>query len=244
MALKPVRTELFRFVSLRSTQLIDPTKKYIFFVHHPAPDASHFLAGLNEEDLEVASKELRAKVSSFQPIRSKRILESKYTELYRFSLWLSRHKKQLSATRLEAKAKQLNPLARKEILFIWDQLFYQLLEKPNPTLRQACTNLLVANHFISIIKDEDILDLAQEYYEGNQRVTAEEEYTRRFIRRLANAKIIVPREFSKSREDGSANDNLHQPSKPQAGPSPERRSGEILELGNTNAVSLYNYREF
>ncbi len=246
MAIKPVRTELFRFVSQRPVQLIDQEKKSLVFVSHPNPSASQFLKDLDEENISIARNQIQANAKKFKALTTARALPGQYEALQKFSLWLSRNKRQLSASRLVDHASHITPLNEADELYLWDQLFYQLVMKKNPTLRQACSNLLIANHFIRITKDQTVEDLARAFYEGNPNLISSDDYKRKFVKRLANAKILVPKVFSVTKSPWKKeelqkpvpNDNqLH-----KLPVSELNHSRELLTLGNKNARSRARYQ--
>ena len=49
METKPIKTDLFRFVTLRSPQSISHGKRDVGFIEHPNPEASHFIGTLAAE---------------------------------------------------------------------------------------------------------------------------------------------------------------------------------------------------
>ena len=149
----------------------------------------------------------------------------------------------MSAEDLMKHTVPLNALSVNDEIFVWDQLFFQLLKKNNPTLRQACNNLLIANHFIKTIKNESLESLARDFYEANKNVITKEQYKSKFIKRLANAKIVVPKVFT-TNKDATTNEDLERPN-PDLRPSPplEHTRLDYLSIGNKNAKAIDNHRK-
>ncbi len=247
MAIKPVKTELFRFVSQRPVQLIDQEKKDLVFVRHPNPDKSHFLKGIDQEKIALARKQVREKSKSITALSTTRAMPEQYNNLLKFSLWLSRNKRQLPAQRLVDYSAEFSALSDKDELFIWDQFFYQLINKSNATLRQACSNLLIANHFLKSVNDMPLEKMAKAFYEGNPKLATNEDFKKKIIKRLANAKILVPKVFSVNKNI-EGKEEMQRPVPPDKVLNENRFndkviSSDYLVLGNKNARSLTRYRD-
>ena len=61
----PIKTDLFRFMTVRTAQLIDESKKSKFFAFHPNPKASFFLKGTENLPLQKAREKVSAAIPDF-----------------------------------------------------------------------------------------------------------------------------------------------------------------------------------
>ena len=226
-----VKSDLFRFISLRNTQLIDPIKKDLIAVEHPDPSKSHFIKNLENKSLEEARELLQERTKTFNRIIRPKDLHLSYPKIYRFSHWLLKNKKQLKVKRLKEEADKLNALPISEQTKIWDHLFNQLLVGRNPSLRQTCSSLLIANHFIQISSKPDILDYAKLFYESHPKINSDEDYESRLLKRLANSKVLIPVYFSNQKQDRSSQKPQKQSEESQK-PYKPKVNNDLLLLAN------------
>ncbi len=239
-----VKTDLFKFITLRSPQLIDPIKREFVAVEHPDFSKSHFLKGIKGKKLKEARQIIAERKNTFNGELKPRDLQANYPRLYRFGYWLMKNKKSLKINRLNDEAKQLSPLNLAHQILIWDQLFYQLLSKRKPAIRQTCTSILIADHFIRYSQKEDLVDYAKWFYESNPKIISEEDYLNKFLKRLANSKVLVPKVFSVKKNMFKVNKEKVQGSqksqdKPRSLP---RYNKELLKTSNENSSALYKLR--
>src|SRR5690554_7010135 len=97
MAKEPIVTDLFRFVTVRSPQLLDEEQKERGFSYFPMEDVelSHFLRDFGGvEDNKAARKAyLKQQAASFEnPFTSLKTIRELDPRLYDFSLWLMKNK--------------------------------------------------------------------------------------------------------------------------------------------------------
>lgn len=128
MSKEPIITDLFRFITVRSPQLLTEDEKERGFVYFPTKEigSSHFLnefAGL--EDNKAARKTfLENKAASFNNYFTKlSSIKELNPPLYVFSLWLMKNKNILLETEVAEKSKLKEPLTEAHRLILWDNWY-------------------------------------------------------------------------------------------------------------------------
>ena len=201
---QPLRTELFRFLSLRAPQLIASDRKDFGFIRHPAPKDSHFLRGLQD----IAEKEryaaLRTRAATFTPQRSRQAVRDLAPALYDFA-------QQLFARRAAPRSvKEIAALARIDVpddavvLQLWDNVFFQLLERRNIPVHQACVQLLIAHHMVRTVRQPRFADRLRGLTEGAypKRTVTGDAAQEQWLQRLGRARLLIPDAFSTRRVQG------------------------------------------
>ncbi len=188
------KTDLFRFVTLRAPQLISTKRRLLGFVEHPNPSGSHFLSAISGySDITVARTTLAAKAGTFNAYKTVDEIKGVSTDLWNFSLWLVEYKNKLTRSELDALIPTL-PVAA-EIIKLWDNLFYDILQKKNGAIRQGCLQMIVAINFIN------------KYVSYSPGVSIDEDVIfeeAKLLKRLANGKVIVDRAFTVQKSPISA----------------------------------------
>lgn len=190
---KKQKTNLFRFVTLRAPQLISAERRSLGFIDHPDPDNSDFLSALDGlgDDINVRRAALTAEVVGWDAYTGVSEVKTISSDLWDFSLWLSKNKNKLVRSELDALIPSPLP-SSVQILEIWDNLFYDILTKKNAPLRQACLQTIVAVNFIN------------EYVSYSPGITTDEDEIlaeAALLKRLANGKVIVDRAFTVEKTD-------------------------------------------
>ncbi|WBX76603.1 hypothetical protein PG911_18630 [Tenacibaculum ovolyticum] len=191
MSKKPIKSNLFRFVTLRSPQLIED--KEIGFVSFPEGQS------LNNKALTavsgattVAARKIALKGAyntGFTPVAGRKGIRNEHKHLYEFTSWLMRNKSYLSYASIEANLFGANVLSLEEELVVWDNLFYQTIHKKSISVRERLIQLLITNQFLkAFIAFRDSFSSEQ----GGEIVFTDEN-EKEFVRR-ANASVIVPKE--------------------------------------------------
>tara|TARA_R110000744_G_scaffold315671_1_gene422486 strand:+ start:486 stop:3941 length:3456 start_codon:yes stop_codon:yes gene_type:complete len=196
---KPIVQNLFRFVTLRTPQLINPQKKEYGFIYHPNPEKSHFLSQVDKKDLQKSRSIVREYLSTFDHASSYNDIRDKNKDLYDFGLWLLRNRKKLSSKELVKKAQNFSVLNEQQRINVWDNLFAQIIKKNNPSLRQACNTILISDNFVAMVKDKSRISMGIELYDADKNGLTDEEKVAKIVKRIASAKIIVPKAFSVSK---------------------------------------------
>ncbi len=191
MSKKPIKSNLFRFVTLRSPQLIED--KEIGFVSFPEEKkvqslAFQSVAGVTT-DAERKTALKGAYSTSFTALTSRLELKSMHPALYQFSSWLQRNKAVLSYTSIEANLGGALELTTDEEFVLWENLFYQTIDKQSVVVREALIQILVANKFLKAFNT-----FTNSFSAGTEgEIVFTEENEKEFVRR-ANASIVVPKE--------------------------------------------------
>jgi len=177
-----IKTNLFRFMTLRSPELLPKERREIGFTDNPAPEDSKFLSAISGiEDVKAIQKKLADVVKKFKPYKSVEEVKSISPDLWEFSMWISKNHNTLTKAMVDSKTLPAIPSksARKQI---WDNLYFDIVQKQNPYVRQALLQLIVAINFIDKFKTTAIDDES-------------------VLRRLANGKVIIPNVFRAIKKD-------------------------------------------
>ncbi|MEE4000004.1 hypothetical protein V1T75_06600 [Tenacibaculum sp. FZY0031] len=191
MSKKPIKSNLFRFVTLRSPQLIED--KEIGFVSFPEEKKAESLAfqviqgATTNEERKTALK--GAYSTNFTPIASRVEIKNLHEALYQFSGWLLRNKTVLSYAGIDANLYAAQELTVDEEFVLWENLFYQTINKESAIVREGLIQMLVANKFLKAFNV--FTNSFSQETEGE--IVFTEENEKEFVRR-ANASVIVPKE--------------------------------------------------
>lgn len=209
----PIRTELFRFLSFKSPQLSQRATRKYWFVSHPAPGQSHFLKGLEGQSLDQARRSVARQADSFKSVGSKDALIARSPELYAASQWLfAQRGSQIRVQDLPA-ARNLTGLSGDIEVALWDELFNQLQRRSDAPLRQASIQMLITLHVMNVLRAADLPALASQVIQTprSPEPPTTELRIERFLRRLLQAKLIIPPAFSTARSLDPAPDKRPEP---------------------------------
>jgi len=191
MSKKPIKSNLFRFVTLRSPQLIEDKK--IGFVSFPeGQNLNNKALAAVKETTTVAARNTALKDAyntEFAPVSGRKEIRNEHTHLYEFTSWLMRNKSYLSYASIEANLFGANVLSLEEELVVWDNLFYQTISKESISVRERLIQLLITNQFLKAFiafRDSFSSELGGE-------IVFKDENEKEFVRR-ANASVIIPKE--------------------------------------------------
>jgi hypothetical protein len=190
----PIKTDLFRFMTVRTAQLIDESKKGIFFAYHPNPKASFFLKGTENLTLQKAREKVNASIPDFATSKKSYLqIKNQHKELFAFSQWLSFNKNSTTLKAIQEKVKNTAQLKVESEIELWDNLFFQLLKSESATTQQICIQLLTANHFLTFVQTK-------------KELVTEENFTR-MLKRVTKSKLVIPACISKPKieTDNKAN---------------------------------------
>lgn len=198
----PIKTELFRFVTLKSPNRVTKEKKELGFITHPNESKSFFLKEITSTNLASARAEVREVQSKFEPLRNYEAVRDIAPELYDFSDWLRQNASNLTYDKALAKASGIESLDKKVEILLWDNIFYDMLKRINPTVRQSCTQIIIANYFIAHINDPDLKAKAVALIQTPRtpEPPSEEVRVNRYVKRIAKSKLIIPKVFSVQRK--------------------------------------------
>lgn len=202
----PIKATLFRFATLRSPQLISEEKKEWGFIHHPDPSLSFFLKEVKTGDIDEAREIVSSLTKTFPAslkYPSVGEIRKKYKSLYRFSMWLSVNKNTITKTDIDANIPTGKIFSDSDLINTWDNVFDQLLTCKNHTIRATCIQLIAAYNFISVYNNASLKSIAEKMIQTpkDPLPPAIEKRLDMFMRRVANAKLIIPEPFSVKRFD-------------------------------------------
>ncbi|CAL2102316.1 conserved protein of unknown function [Tenacibaculum sp. 190130A14a] len=192
MSKKPIKSNLFRFVTLRSPQLIED--KETGFVSFPESKKAESLAfkaiesATTEEERKTALE--GAFDTGFTPVAGRIELKNMHEALYVFSGWLMRNKTSLSYASIQSNLSGATALTLDQERVIWDNLFYQTIKKESVSVRERLIQLLVTNQFLKAFN----LFTSGFNQETDGEIVFTEENEKEFIRR-ANASVIIPKDL-------------------------------------------------
>lgn len=152
---KPITTNLFSFKTFRSPDKIDFNEKEEFFIHHPDVALSAFNQCPIPRSNEGSTDALDTFINGLEAASSYKEIRAIKPELYDFSCLLMQQKKNDSSKR-ELTAELPSPLDETEILNVWDQLFVQTATQTSKTARQACIQLIIAQHYLNNLERLDV----------------------------------------------------------------------------------------
>ncbi|MCH2197038.1 hypothetical protein [Kordia sp.] len=183
---KPIKNNLFRFVTLRNPQLIVEEEKDPGFVFFPEKAESVFynaVEGLKDTDKAAA---LNTVSSNFSELKTRTETRKVNESLYRFASWLMRNKNELTFASVSENISEVALLTSEEELLIWENLIYQTVNKTSLYVREACIQLLIANKFLIALRAlTETVTAGHIFTEAQQK-----EFTRR-----AHASVVISREL-------------------------------------------------
>ncbi|MBV7269110.1 hypothetical protein [Winogradskyella luteola] len=185
-----IKNNLFRFVTLRSPQLIDEKDKQLGFVYHPHKQSGIFYPPLNAA---LEGEKKQALIDSKNSFASSPLLFEKKADvkevnedLYNFSSWLMRNKNALSYAEISNNLNSAETLGDEDLYLVWDNLIYQTIAKKSVYVREALIQLLIANKF---------LEHFNKFSEGlSGDITFTEDQEKQF-KRFANASVVISKEL-------------------------------------------------
>lgn len=191
--MKKRTTDLFRFVTLRTPESITKKKKKLGFVTHSTPENSHFLGLLDPgDDLATRKAAVIGAIATFSPVLAVEELKLLNPELWEFSQWLLINKNNLDKAKV-VEFESAITIPTEDIELLWDNVFFDILTLKNPYVRQGAIQMLVAHYFLTNYQDYEAVIMNDE--EDAKRLLLEVKE----LKRLANAKILAPQEFTTSK---------------------------------------------
>lgn len=175
-----IKTDLFKFVTLRQPQLISENNKQIGFVFYPFSNLSKFTDIVKITDLKEKQSKLKKLADEEKFFDSYLHLKKINESIYNFSSWLMKNRNILVMDEVEKYMKSVLPLSPEMEDVIWENLFYQIVSKKSQTVKQACLQVLVSNNFL---KKNDFFSKTDDSL-----ITDENK-----MQKLANAYIVIPR---------------------------------------------------
>ncbi len=156
----PIKTNLFSFKTFRSPDKIDFNEKNQDFIHHPDITKSRFNQCPIPREGQTSDGSLNDFINSFKPVNNYKDIRGINPELYDYSSLLMQQKKN-DSSKNELKAELPAPLNEAELLQVWDELFIQTAIQKSKTVRQACIQLIIAQHYIQNSETLDLIDVSK-----------------------------------------------------------------------------------
>lgn len=155
METKPVKANLFRFVTLRNPQIIEEKDKDPGFIFHPDETQSDIYENFNGINDDEKAQVTAESISDFQSsaLKTRTEVRRTFENLYDFSSWLMKNKTGLSFKSILQNKGAAVPLTAEEELNVWENLIYQTIAKTSVYVREACIQLLVTNKFLKALDD-------------------------------------------------------------------------------------------
>lgn len=173
---------LFKFVSLRSPNLISEEDADKSFVYHPDLTKSFFIKNIKSS----LSKEKLIEISNdFTNFASIDELKKLNEPLFAFSDWLIRNRNLPSVDDLKMNLNGVTKFKDEQEILVWDNLFYQIITNSSLRFKEILITIIVANYFIK--KHGKYLD--------NVKDINSESIIGKDLIRLASAKTIIPKEI-------------------------------------------------
>jgi hypothetical protein len=171
-SIKPIKTEVFRFLTIRAPNHISTSgSSNRSFIYAPSSVVQKMQDTASKAKSGDALKTLTDQVKPFASYQEVRAIQP---ALYDFSCVLYQKRKRTSGLSFENLTAK--PMSDKEMAPIWEQLLYQTITSASSYVRQACVQMIVANHFLN----KDKISTLKE---------------------LANAKIVIPEAIITMRRD-------------------------------------------
>lgn len=160
---EPIKQTLFRFVNMRSPELITDEAKQTYFIEHHDGISGYFFTALGVISPGADKREALLSTvdsSGFTAYTSVDNVKSVNTPLFNLGKYLMLNRTSLTTTDVATKIAELAPVALTsgDKTAIWDNLFYQTLTSESSYIREALIELLIANHFFTkyaLVSTED-----------------------------------------------------------------------------------------
>ncbi|WP_395077138.1 hypothetical protein [Flavobacterium sp.] len=203
-----IKNTLFRFVTMRAPKLSTEKEIEKKFVIYPKQNydkttlgfessinyqSGFYIDSVNTISTVETKKELLLRVTKefeIKAIKNKAaILENGFVSenFYDFAIWLTSNRATLKINEVNEHLTQINSIKDSSIIsleneiYLWDNLFYQIISFKSGYLRETIISLLVANFFI------------KNYIQGDQ--------TNNEYRELAKARVIIPKILLENEEE-------------------------------------------
>jgi len=190
------KTNLFRFVTVRSPQTISEEREDLGFLKHPNPNSGSYFDNELSDPASTAQNFIDAAEASpfFSPDTSTELKGvSGYKDLWEFALWLGRNNGKITRDLLDEAYDGtnatlpaiLNDAGNNDV---WDNLYYQIVFKENPNVREVCHQIITASNFVDRYNDFSVAPAPTET-EAEMELRLAQEF--KDLNRLANLKIVL-----------------------------------------------------
>lgn len=162
---------LFRFISIRPPELAE-VQYNPSFVTHPDATGVFYDAVVNRPQGVTKWKAMEEEGKTFTP-DSIKDLTTRYNDQLQKATWLAKNSRTATTDAIKQAIEAETPLDSNDVIKLWDNLFYQVIEQKDFYVKEAVSELIVLNNAVDEIK----------------RITDPDPD---FIRHLANANLLLP----------------------------------------------------
>ncbi len=180
---RKIKSDLFRFVTLRTPQLLTEEQKVKNFVFHPDVNQSAIYNELLPKPIAPGEDVIEpdpggpGEPATFTPIATKAEIRAISPGLFVFSQWLAKNRGgKFAVSEVVDQSREAAVLNETNLLLVWENVFYQTIHKKNAAIREALIQLLVANHFVTLLAE---IPFSESLYED--------------FTITANAKLVIPK---------------------------------------------------
>ncbi len=163
-----ISNTLFKFISLRSPQLINRIRSELLFATHPQKlETSIFYKAIEHKQPDETKTQALAKAADDfkEIIPDSAQLWSDFRETMALAQWLSQHKRNASEKEIHSRFDQVKPLKEANLVVLWGNLFYRTILQTNMPLKDELTELLLADHLLRHYKNLQTQNLAPSFKE-------------------------------------------------------------------------------
>ncbi len=148
----PIKADLFRFVTFRTPESMDQQNKNLRFVTHPDMSKSLIKScPVPQAGKEGSTSVFTTYLKQFKPFKTYDEVRAVNPSLYDTANTAAKKKSSISDFIAVNSTKPIF-LTEKQVVLLYDQLFYQIITKESKVVRQAITQLLIANHALKNAK--------------------------------------------------------------------------------------------
>lgn len=160
METQKITTNLFSFKTFRSPDKIDLDTRNNYFIQHPDISKSVFDKCPLPSSNQGSEQQVTTFITRFNPAKSYKDIKAINPILYDFASELM-YQKKIDSTRRQSINQLPKPLTESQLIRIWDELFFQTAFQKSLTVRQACTQLIIAQYYISNNKRLTLQDISR-----------------------------------------------------------------------------------
>jgi hypothetical protein len=142
----PIKTDLFRFITVRTPDHLTQKSKDKHFIFHPDLTKSYINSCPILQGGEDSDRIFNNYLNSFPSLKDYKQVREIQTKLYDFSSSLFRGKN----TSIKVPTDQISEmqLTEEKQIEIFDQLFFQIISRQSKYVRQACIQMIIADYYI------------------------------------------------------------------------------------------------
>ncbi|MGY3793765.1 hypothetical protein [Aquimarina sp. 433] len=181
-----IKNTLYRFVTMRSAELIGDEEKRIGFISYPEAQTDVAVASalITDESADVSRNELTAVASIYVPkFKTVEDVKKAFPDLAEFAKWLITNRTKLTVAETDDRVADVagETLSTIALKSLWDDLHNSILTSGSPYLRDLLLSIIVADYFI---KQSVRLEKTDEAY-----------------RKMAQSRVIIDKSLFENNDD-------------------------------------------